>query len=465
MSKRWTYWGKVNPRDGIDRIRACAELEWTQEAADWWHFNKGRVDGIIDRSQTDIESSLAAESHPVVHKDTHGTYYIRLRRTSKGYALTPKVEATIAPQPLPIVQRDVKECREPVLDKMFTMENDDAWVRMMMRERERYYWVCPITVLSKTPARHRAWFAAWRKFKDRDDSPFCAGENAKREKQLTHYWAARALYTPAICIRPRYKKVHAMPPNYFGLEEWRDKQGCKKPKPRGKYEELIHRCHDNCDCKKDWRPFTTWRPWQHPPKSALWDGWFMEMRARTGFTEPMKHLLPHLKWVLWVFRATAPYDLYKPKRLFFSTRIDPGRRRLQLRSWINGIPQPHRYAKPWECYDFKAVKVHGSDSFEGWGQELNAPVMGKKMAVKVRVNLDYTIVKRAQPLEKKVPGYKLHDGWREIMAYFDSLGKPISRRTAFRKIKEGFRIPTTQVTAQTLTDGAEKAQLAASGNV
>ena len=134
-----------------------------------------------------------------------------------------------------------------------------------------------------------------------------------------------------------------------------------------------------------------------------------------------------LKRLLWTFRATYPGDPWKTKKLFFQTRVDAKLRRLQLRSWINGIPRPHRYAKAYECWDFKKKK-------DATGE---FPIL--------KANLDYTIVKREHPREKKVPGYKTHDSWRDIMAYFASQGKPISRRTAFNKIKEGFRIPEAKV--------------------
>jgi hypothetical protein len=55
-----------------------------------------------------------------------------------------------------------------------------------------------------------------------------------------------------------------------------------------------------------------------------------------------------------------------------------------------------------------------------------------------KVNLEYELVTREKLREvsTKIPGYKLHDSWRDVMAYLGC-----SRRTAFRKIMEGFRIP------------------------
>ena len=94
-------------------------------------------------------------------------------------------------------------------------------------------------------------------------------------------------------------------------------------------------------------------------------------------------------------------------------------RRFQLRSWINGIEQPPIYAKPWELVDFKPKRRGELDS-------------------KVKRYLDYTFVKRerSRKADAKVPGYKKHVSWREVMAYLGC-----SRRTAFRKIKEGFQFP------------------------
>jgi hypothetical protein len=105
--------------------------------------------------------------------------------------------------------------------------------------------------------------------------------------------------------------------------------------------------------------------------------------------------------------------------------VDAERRRFQLRSWQNGIPQPHKYARAWELWDFKAKRNGEQDT-------------------KWKVYLDYTFVTREKPREKstKIPGYKQHDSWRVVMDYLGC-----SRRTAFRKIKEGFRIPTVESTA------------------
>lgn len=101
--------------------------------------------------------------------------------------------------------------------------------------------------------------------------------------------------------------------------------------------------------------------------------------------------------------------------LFFQIRVDAGRRRLILRSWVNGKEQPPVYAKAYECFDFKPSRKGEQDT-------------------KVKVNLDYTIVTRGKPAEKstKIPGYKTHVSWRDIMER-----EGVSRRTAFRRIKEG----------------------------
>ena len=184
--------------------------------------------------------------------------------------------------------------------------------------------------------------------------------------------------------------------------------------------EIKHRCIEierltgrPCECREDADQFRHRRPWQNPPEEMI-----REWIRRFG-NQPVVVGLA-LKRLLWVHRSVAPSlsaNPYNEKPLHFQRRVDAEQRRFQLRSWINGVEQPPKYAKAYECWDFKAKR------------------RGKK-DTKWKVNLDYTIVTREKPREKKEPGYKKHDSWREIMAYLGC-----SRRTAFRKIKEGFCIP------------------------
>jgi hypothetical protein len=130
-------------------------------------------------------------------------------------------------------------------------------------------------------------------------------------------------------------------------------------------------------------------------------------------------LASRLKRILWVFRSTADFAPYREKKLFYHQRRPSGRRRFQLVSWNgswNGkveyryVKVEYRYVKFWDCTDYHKGKL--------------------------TVNLDHTIVRREHPREKKMPGYKTHDSAAAVMAYLGC-----SRATAFRRIKEGFRIP------------------------
>jgi len=183
---------------------------------------------------------------------------------------------------------------------------------------------------------------------------------------------------------------------------------------------VIERMTGNpCECREDWRQYTGLRPWQNPPEELVND-WVLRFTSEPD--EIPLALTIHLKRILKTFGATYPRDGLKgykdyPEIPYFQERVEAERRRFQLRSWINGAEQPPTYAKPWELVDFKPKRRGELDS-------------------KVKRYLDYTFVKREKPREVKEPGYKQHDSWRDVMAYLGC-----SRRTAFRKIKEGFRIP------------------------
>ena len=107
----------------------------------------------------------------------------------------------------------------------------------------------------------------------------------------------------------------------------------------------------------------SWRPWEQPGADWIQD-WLSKFSLDGG--TPIALTL-RLKRILWAFRATYPHDPYREKKLYFHERVsaehpDPNmqitlallRRRFQLRSWLNGIPRPHRYAKAYECWDFNS---------------------------------------------------------------------------------------------------------------
>ena len=279
--------------------------------------------------------------------------------------------------------------------------------------------------------RMYAWLSATKKFVARDDSPFSKKQTAKRERGLAEYYAHRRLYSlPDLPMQPY--RVHSVDERMNRYLKDLDNGKAHESAANG-VEEITHSCPPDCTCNLDWRPFVHWRPLEQP-NGGLVDrvkDWISRFTLEEN--EIPLALTLVLKRMLWTFRATYPNDPWNAKKLFFQSRTDAGQRRLQLRSWLNGIPRPHRYAKAYECWDFKEKK--GSD--------------GKKFP-KLKANLDYTIVKREHRREKKIPGYKLHDSWRDIMAHFAAQGKPISRRTAFNYIKAGFRIPRQKVTEDLL---------------
>jgi hypothetical protein len=165
----------------------------------------------------------------------------------------------------------------------------------------------------------------------------------------------------------------------------------------------------------DWRPFTTWRPWQNPPAEAV------KLLELILANSRSPSLPVALQKILYVHRSTfqpAPYN--DKKRLHYYDRDDSGRRRFELRSWVNGRPyarmwlsnrrefwtfDDRRYVKFWECKDTN------------------------------KIVLDHTLVRRERPTEKKMPGYKLHVSWRVVMEHTGC-----SRATAFRKIAEGWTL-------------------------
>src|SRR5437762_136790 len=68
-------------------------------------------------------------------------------------------------------------------------------------------------------------------------------------------------------------------------------------------EEITHTCWKGCECHLDWRPFTTWRPWENPPASAV-----ARLEQFGGF------LFRELQWILDVHRSTAPRVEYNERR-------------------------------------------------------------------------------------------------------------------------------------------------------
>lgn len=111
------------------------------------------------------------------------------------------------------------------------------------------------------------------------------------------------------------------------------------------------------------------------------------------------------------------------------------------------------YAKPWECYDHRFVArrrraavdrvVRNDDG--SYNTEVdsdgNSDAAGSLMTMKWKTVLDWTFVKRDRKLKELPPAYQLHDSWQDIRKYFIELEGRCSRATAFRKLKEGFRIP------------------------
>jgi hypothetical protein len=86
------------------------------------------------------------------------------------------------------------------------------------------------------------------------------------------------------------------------------------------------------------------------------------------------------------------------------------------------------YAKPWECIDHRIKKV------SGYRNRFGDSITHEQM--RPAVQIDWTLVTRAQKKQKKIPGYKQHDSARAVMMYLGC-----SRATAFRRIKAGFPIP------------------------
>jgi hypothetical protein len=300
-------------------------------------------------------------------------------------------------------------------------DNEDAWVRKAVDERER-----ADTLRKQTPFAWLVYVLTHREALDRPvywpELALC-NEWCKPDKEGWCYWRWLERHKPLppdervstlFLSRRKYKpkdKPHALAGNKAediaghccSNHECNSCLGIGTPKWR---PVSCGNSVKNCQCLEDWRPFITWRPWENPPTKIMqeWEEfWGLCVQYKVRHVP----LEGKLKNVLWEHRGTAPFLPYNDKhRLHWYARVPSNRRRFQLRSWVNGLPRPHQYAKAWECFD------------TGY-----------------KANLDYTIVNREHPPEKKTPGYKLHVSWRVIMEHTGC-----SRATAFRRIAEGWSL-------------------------
>lgn len=426
---------------GHEALRqGSCKLPWNYAAHDFDERYRRSLPPEELKRQTDLPASGAAAKIrsteevcklALVWDSVRGRHYEREIKywdvLPLGFILLPDI---------PVVTREIFEDRSPADVSTATTPaelNRLAW----LRKQRKHAWKAAIFRM-----RLGAWKASLKKLKTDLDSPFCRSQIEKREKRLTHFWQSRAafplpnlpVYTvdratkfgwllpKFTCLKPITLNPADERMNLWlaGLDNGKehDSAACGT-------EEIQHQCGPQCTCDQDWLPYVTWRPWQDPRLNPK-DIECLECDFR--------FLTLRLQRILRRFSSTYPQgQRFREKPIFFQVRVDAERRRFQLRSWINGKPQPHKYAKAYECFDFKR-KI---SLMPGQLPDDTDPLRFVKPGP-WKVNLDYVIVTRAARREVRVdpPRYKTHDSWRDIMAY-----KGCSRRTAFRLIAEGFRIP------------------------
>ena len=453
---------------GHEALRqGSCNLPWTQAAHDFDEQYSRWLPPKELKRQTDLPASGAAEkirsteevrklalvweARPTTANPWGGRHYEReityFDVLPLGFILLPDI---------PVVAREVCEDRSPADVTTSTTPAELkrlAWLRTQRKRAWKSY------VLRKYLPR---WKAAIKDRKESLDSPFCRSQIEKRVKRLAHFWKSREAFPlPNLPVYKvdRVNKLGWLLPKFTcrqpieinhadaRMNQWLADLDNGKPHESAGCgaEELKHECKPHCTCGQDWRPHVTWRPWENPrlnPKDIEClecDFPFLTLRLQRI-----------LRWN----GSTYPLHLhFREKPIFFQVRIDAEKpdpsmavplslmhRRFQLCSWINGIPQPHKYAKAYECFDFKArISIKP-------GQLPHDTYPLRKGSARWKVHLDYEIVTRERRREVRIdpPRYKTHDSWRDIMAY-----KGCSRRTAFRLIEKGFRIPefTAQSTA------------------
>lgn len=315
---------------------------------------------------------------------------------------------------IPVVAREVCEDRSPADVTTATTPAELNRLDWLRKQRKRAWKAAQLKMYRKLAERH-AWERLWRK----------------------DAWKAQNLpqNPPEIIFNPEQvtklaKAAVSMQMRLIEKDKQHETAACGA-------EELKHECRLHCTCDQDWLPYVTWRPWDNPPLRKA----DFELMSVGAISLPLTRILR-------LFSSTYPQgQRFREKPIFFQVRVDAERRRFQLRSWINGRPQPHAYAKAYECIDFKSkISIK-----PGQLPHDTYPLHLKSGSARWKINLDYTIVTRAARREVRIdpPRYQTHDSWRDIMAY-----KGCSRRTAFRLIAEGFRIPefTAQSTAYSFTD-------------
>jgi len=449
---------------------------WDQEAHDWWQEHRHEIEPVITTSETGIPRSMRAKLLKMVYFDPRRwemkdgdtdwfcpgyfippklfglaeRFRVRFPDVSRSYRDGPDYDDTDIPD-------DTREIKHVIKLRQQVKRGWRIGIKLSVAGQ---LWRAGRGRVAIWKSAEKARNAAHRKFMTRDDTE-TAKVIAARQQRLEFDQAQSCLFSwwaPPLFVGV-LPEPHFLNPPCFALRQYRSLSAAVKERYRdhaaaglhaekGPYgtDDLFHICNPllrsdggNCQCHLDPEPFRNWRPWENPPADHVrqWESWY-----DGGI--PTK-LTGRLYRILWDFRGAEPDGEYKPKGVFSFSHEPSDRRRLQLRSWINGKARLHKYARPWECYAWKKTDAKGAKGnvdgdvlydAEGYvvaGEVEERPAKKPRMIV----NIQYTIVTREHRRERKVPGYSLHDSWQDVMAYLGC-----SRRTAFRKIKEGYRIGT-----------------------
>lgn len=402
--------------------QGSCKLPWTQDAHEFDEQTSRSLSPEELKRQTDLPASGAAEkirSTEEVRRLALVWDAVRERHYEREITYWEVQPLVFLASEIPVVAREIVEDRSPADVTTNTTPAELKRLPWLRKQRKRA-WKAAIFRM-----RLSAWKASIKDLRKSLDSPFCTEQTRKREARCFLTWrrdhpewaGLREIRFDANDVTKLAKAAVRMQMRQAGKDKQHESAGCGS-------EELKHECGLRCTCDHDWLPYVTWRPWDDPPLRKA-DLELMEVGAIS---------LP-LTRILRVFGATYPQgQRFREKPIFFQVRVDAERRRFQLRSWINGVEQPLKYAKAYECIDFKS-KI----SFKpGQLPHDTYPLSSKKGSACWKINLDYTIVTRAARREVRIdpPRYKTHDSWRDIKEHLGC-----SRRTAFRKIAEGFQIP------------------------
>jgi hypothetical protein len=423
--------------------------EWRRQGASaWLAEHHGELDPAIEDPETGIPDATRAETLDVLVWDRNG-WRMPDKRILPWFLLL--IKARTSP-PLPVTTRDISDDdRSMVHDEyFFQLDESKSAVRRRLFPRKRTCFGMTVYLQN----RLKLW--EWAK------TTYTTVFYQDRLQDCDSYWfpyGPRSLYREGFSNKERYRAHRLLYP-LTGPEKISTGQiPHHEPFPRERHhtlaghgaEKITHHCPDECTCDLDWRIWQNWRPWQEP--SGGWSGdWELER------WEPLRlhgKLTLYLKRLLWEYKGTEPQmpgSIYKDWRSVNYFRLSNGKERLCMGKYTDLEVKGGQswWVRYWEKY-FHTAKVRQiedspGDFFSAANvlQHLDVIVVASpsRNYIGVCCDLDQTTIRR-KTREKKVPGYKLHDSAADVMKYLGC-----SRATAFRRIKEGFRIPTAQSTTQ-----------------